>query len=113
MIIDDAPVIRLRIRYILEEHPYIIAAEAKNGEEGIDLYKKINPDIVTLDMCMPQQGGLSTLEEIMKIDPNANVIIVSAVGQKKLIVKAMSLGAKDFIIKPFDSFHFLEVLDRY
>jgi two-component system chemotaxis response regulator CheY len=111
MIVDDAAVMRIRLRDILEAK-YKVVAEASNGQEALELYEQYTPDFVTLDITMPQLNGLEALEQILARDPNANVVIVSAVGQKKMVFDCISKGAKDFIIKPFEPARVLISIDR-
>lgn len=111
MIVDDAAVMRIRLRDILEGK-YRIVAEATNGEEAIELYDEHEPDFVTLDITMPQLNGIEALEQLMARHPDAKVVIVSAVGQKRLVFEAIAKGARDFIIKPFESARVLVAIDR-
>jgi two-component system chemotaxis response regulator CheY len=101
MIVDDAMVMRIRLRDILEP-TYQIVAEAKNGDEAIELFKKSKPDFVTLDITMPKLNGIEVLKELKSQYPDANIIVVSAVGQKQMVFNALGMGASDFIVKPFD-----------
>lgn len=102
LIIDDAKFMRLTLSNIFEKYNYSVVGTAKNGEEGLNLYKETNPDLVTLDITMPVMDGIQTLSEIMAYDEQANVVMCSAMGQQRLVVKAIELGAKDFIVKPFN-----------
>ena len=101
MIVDDAAVMRIRLRDILDGR-FKVVAEATNGEEALELYEEHRPDFVTLDITMPQMNGIETLDKLMTLHPDARVVIVSAVGQKRMVLDAISKGARDFIIKPFD-----------
>ena len=111
MIVDDAAVMRIRLRDILESK-YKIVAEAANGEEALDLYAQYEPDFVTLDITMPQLNGIEALEQLIADHPEARVVIVSAVGQKRMVFEAIAKGARDFIIKPFDPQRVLLAIDR-
>jgi two-component system, chemotaxis family, chemotaxis protein CheY len=111
MIVDDAAVMRIRLRDILESK-YRIVAEAANGQEALELYDQYEPDFVTLDITMPQLNGIEALERLLTTHPDANVVIVSAVGQKRMVFEAIAKGAKDFIIKPFNSERVLIAIDR-
>ena len=111
LIVDDAAVMRIRLRDILETR-YKVVAEAANGREALDLYESYQPDFVTLDITMPQLNGLEALERIIGAYPDAKVVIVSAVGQKQMVFQAIAKGAKDFIIKPFESQRVLLAIDR-
>jgi len=111
LIVDDAAVMRMRLRDILETR-YKVVAEATNGQEALNMYEHYKPDFVTLDITMPQLNGLEVLSQIVSAHPEALVVIVSAVGQKKMVFEAINLGAKDFIIKPFESARVLKAIDR-
>ena len=102
MIVDDALFMRNMLRGILEEDGFEVVAEAADGAEAVLTYRDIRPDIVTLDIIMPVKNGIEALREIMAIDPGARVIICSAVGQESLVQKAQGVGARDFILKPFN-----------
>lgn len=101
MIVDDAIIMRMRLKEILDPH-FDIIGEAGDGEQALRNYDKARPDFVTLDITMPKMNGIDTLKELVEKYPEAKVVIVSAVGQKKLVFEALSIGAKDFIVKPFD-----------
>lgn len=111
LIVDDAAVMRMRLRDILEDR-YQIIAEAKNGREAVKMYEEYRPDFVTLDITMPQLNGIEALKQLLESFPDANVVIVSAVGQKKMVYQALAFGAKDFIIKPFEPDRVLKAVDR-
>ena len=101
LIVDDLSFIKLLIRDTLEKTGFEVVGEASNGLEAIDLYKKIHPDVVLMDITMPRMDGIQALQEIVKYDKNAKVIMCSALGQQKLIIQSIQYGAKDFIVKPF------------
>ena len=111
LIVDDATVMRMRLRDILEPK-YKITAEAENGEQAISLYNEVKPDFVTLDITMPGVDGLHALDSILSEHPDAKVVIVSAVGQKQIVFQALSKGAKDFIVKPFERERVLRAVNR-
>ena len=111
MVVDDAAVMRIRLRDILETR-YKVVAEAANGREALDLYESYRPDFVTLDITMPQLNGIEALTLMMHAYPDAKVVIVSAVGQKRMVFQAIAQGAKDFIIKPFEPERVLIAIDR-
>jgi two-component system chemotaxis response regulator CheY len=89
-----------------------VIGEASNGVEAISLYKKLNPDLVTMDLVMPEKGGIEATEEILKINAKALIVVVSALGQEALVLEAAKKGAKDFIQKPFKTEQIIEVMDR-
>ena len=102
---------RLRLKEILESD-YQIVGEAGDGEEALRLYKSLKPDFITLDISMPRTNGMEALRSLMADHPDARVVIVSAVGQKKVVLEALALGAADFVIKPFESARVLKAINR-
>ncbi len=113
LIVDDAQFTRNILKNIMNKTGYVeIVGEAANGKEGIELFKKLKPDMITMDLVMPEKGGIETIEEILKIDPKALIVVVSALGQEALVLEAAKKGAKDFIQKPFKTEQILEVLER-
>lgn len=101
LVVDDLAFIKLIIRDTLEKRGFEVVGEASNGIEAVEMYVKLKPDIVLMDITMPRMDGIQALSKIMSIDKNAKVIMCSALGQQKLIIQAIQLGAKDFIVKPF------------
>ncbi len=102
LIVDDALIMRKRIKEIAEEAGWQVAGEAENGEEAVSLYQRERPDLVTLDIVMPKMDGVSALKQMIQNDPCARVVMVSAVNQKKKLAECIQAGAIDFIVKPFD-----------
>ena len=92
---------RISIKNMLTKNGYEVVGEAENGLVGIELYKELNPDIVTMDITMPEMSGLDALKEITKVDPQAKIVMVSAMGQEAMVREAIVSGAKGFIVKPF------------
>ena len=111
LIVDDAAIMRLRLREILAPG-YEIVAEAGDGDEAIEMYDKYQPDFVTLDISMPKTNGMDALQILMQRTPQPRIIIVSAVGQQRLVIKALQSGAKDFVIKPFEAHRVLKAVER-
>jgi len=101
LIVDDLAFIKIVLRDILEKAGFRVVGEASNGEQAIAMYQDTRPDAVLMDITMPGMDGLTALKKIREIDREARVIICSALGQQQLIVQAIQLGAKDFIVKPF------------
>ena len=101
LIVDDAAFMRISIKSMLTKNGYEVIGEAENGRVGVEKYLELSPDIVTMDITMPEMNGLDALKEIMKSDPNAKVIMVSAMGQEAMVRDAIISGAKGFIVKPF------------
>jgi len=112
LIVDDAKFMRGLIRKSLEEAGFEVVGEAENGDQAIELLKSTDPDVVTLDIVMPDKNGLEVLREMLKIKPNLNVIIVSAMGQTDIIAEALRIGAKDYVIKPFQPQVVVDVIRR-
>lgn len=113
LIVDDAAFTRNMLKNIIAKIEQIeVIGEASNGVEAISLYKKLSPDLVTMDLVMPEKGGIEATEEILKINPKALIVVVSALGQEALVLEAAKKGAKDFIQKPFKTEQILEVMDR-
>lgn len=102
LVVDDALIIRKMIIDLAKECGWAIAGEAKDGQEACEIYSNQKPDLVTMDMVMPNMNGLEALKKIREIDPNARVIMISAVNQKDKLMESIEAGASDFIVKPFD-----------
>jgi two-component system chemotaxis response regulator CheY len=113
LIVDDALIMRMRIKEIATESGWEIAGEAANGEEGVSQYRALKPDLMTLDIVMPKMDGVSALREIRAEDPAARVVMVSAVDQKAKLTECIRLGAVDFIVKPFDKARLKSFFERY
>jgi two-component system chemotaxis response regulator CheY len=111
MIVDDAAVMRMRLRDILSSK-YSIVSEAENGKQAIDRYKQYKPDFVTMDISMAEMNGMEALKGLLGEFPDAKIVMVSAVGQKAQVFEALNLGAKDFIIKPFEAERVIIAIDR-
>jgi two-component system chemotaxis response regulator CheY len=102
LIVDDTLIMRKRIRDIAEQAGWQIAGEAKDGEEAVALYRQEKPDLVTMDIVMPNLDGVTALKRMRQDDPQARVVMVSAVNQKEKLAECIQAGAIDFIVKPFD-----------
>ena len=101
LIVDDAAFMRVSIRNILLKNGFEVAGEAENGAIAVQKYAELQPDAVTMDITMPEMTGLDALKEIRKLDPNAKIIMVSALGQEAMVRDAVMAGAKGFIVKPY------------
>ena len=112
LIVDDAVFMRMTLGRILLNAGHTIVAEGQNGKEAVMLYHIHQPDIVTMDITMPEMTGIEAVKEIKRSHPQAKIIMCSAMGQQRMIVEAIEAGAKDFITKPFDEFRVLEAVDR-
>lgn len=115
LIVDDALFMRKMLSDILKKEGIEVCGEAENGKEAIEKYKQLKPDLVTMDIVMPKMeeiDGVAAVREIMKIDPQAKIIMVSAMGQHSLVVEAIQAGAKDFVTKPFQPSRVIEAIKR-
>jgi len=101
LIVDDAAFMRISIKNMLTKNGYDVIGEAENGLVAVEMYKELQPDIVTMDITMPEMSGLDALKEITKSDPQSKVVMVSAMGQEAMVRDAIVSGAKGFIVKPF------------
>jgi two-component system, chemotaxis family, chemotaxis protein CheY len=112
LIVDDVPFVRKTLSDILTEAHYQVIGEAGDGAEAIELYAKYRPDVVTMDVVMPKMSGIEATQRIIKMDKDAKVVIVSAMGQANLVMEAINVGAKDYIVKPFSSMDVLKTVAR-
>lgn len=112
LVVDDAAFMRLMLKNIIIKDGLNVVGEAKNGVEAVDKYKELKPDLVTLDITMPEKDGIAALKEIRQYDSNAKVLMCSAMGQQALIIESIQNGAKDFIVKPFDEQRVLESIHK-
>ena len=113
LIVDDAAFIRMTLKRLLEQNDFEVVGEAENGKVALRKIKELNPDIVTLDITMPEMDGLECLNEIKKLNENPTVIIVSAMGQELNVQKAIMNGAKGFIVKPYKPEVVLKQLGKF
>ncbi len=112
LIVDDAQFMRKKLRSCLENTgKYEVVGEAENGLLAVENYKKLKPDVVTMDIIMPEMDGIDAVKKILEFDPNARILMVSSVGLEQNIQEATKAGAKNFILKPFENETFLDVLD--
>jgi len=112
LVCDDAIFMRTMISDILSGAGYEVVGEAETGLQAIERYRALNPDLVTMDIVMPDMGGIDAVREIVKQDPNAKILMCSAMGQQALVVEAIQAGAKDFVVKPFQPSRVLEAVQR-
>ena len=112
LLADDLSFMRMVQKEILEEKGYIVAGEASDGIEAIEKYKALKPEIVILDITMPNMNGLDAMHKIFEIDKSAKIIMCSALGQQQLIVEAIKSGVKDFIVKPFKPERMLSAIEK-
>ena len=100
LITDDANFMRTMLAKIVEDNGYEVVGKAENGEDAIEKYKELNPDLVTMDITMPGMDGIEATKQIIDYDPEAMIVVCSAMGQKPMVLEAIEAGAKDFIVKP-------------
>ena len=112
LIVEDAAFMRAQLKDMIESGGYEIIAQAANGTEAVHLFKQYRPDLVTMDITMPEMSGIAALEEIMKFDPLARVIMCSAVGQQNFVIASIQAGAKDFIVKPLQRDRILSAIAK-
>lgn len=112
LIVDDAAFMRMMIKNIITKNGYEVVGEAENGVVAVELYKQLRPDLVTMDITMPEMDGIAGVKAIRAIDPSANIIMVSAMGQQAMVMEAIQAGAKDFIVKPFQQERILQAMER-
>lgn len=113
LVVDDAMFMRSMIKDILNNSgKFSVVAEASNGVEAIDCYNNTKPDLVTMDIVMPVMDGIEATKEILKINPAAKIVMVSALGQEPLVIESIAAGARDFIVKPFSPEKVLKVLEQ-
>jgi len=112
LIVDDAAFMRMMLKDILVKNGYEVVGEVSNGAEAVATYKEMKPDIVTMDITMPEMDGITAVKEIKKIDPKAKIVMVSAMGQQALVIEAIKAGALDFIVKPFQPDRVLDALSK-
>lgn len=112
LVCDDAIFMRTMIADILTQAGYKVIGEAESGVEAVRRYRELKPDLVTMDIVMPEMGGIDAVREIIKEAPDARILMCSAMGQQALVVEAIQAGAKDFVVKPFQPARVLEAVQR-
>ncbi len=112
LIVDDAAFMRMMIKNIITKHGYEVAGEAENGKQAVALYSELKPDLVTMDITMPEMDGIESVKAIRSLDQNAKIIMISAMGQQAMVMDAIQAGAKDFIVKPFQQERVLQAIER-
>jgi two-component system chemotaxis response regulator CheY len=112
LIVDDAAFMRMMIKDILTKNGYEVVGEAADGKQAVDKYQEVQPDLVTLDITMPELDGIEALKKIRELDANARIIMCSAMGQQAMVIDAIQAGAKDFIVKPFQADRVIEAIQK-
>lgn len=121
LIVDDSRFMRAVVRNEVEKNGYTVVAEASCSDEAVKMYEQFRPDIVTMDITMTVDGhtigrssnGITAIKQIREIDPDANILVVSAMGQKCYVIEAIEAGARDFVVKPFDEMRFAEAFGHF
>ena len=112
LIVDDAAFMRMMIKDILTKNGYEVVGEAENGAVAVERYKELQPDLVTMDITMPDMDGIAAVREIKSFDSTARIIMCSAMGQQAMVIDAIQAGAKDFIVKPFQPERVIEAVSK-
>ncbi len=112
LVADDAAFMRMMIKNIITKNGYELAGEAANGAQAVEKYKALKPDLVTMDIVMPEKTGIEAVKDIVAFDPGAKVIMCSAMGQQSMVIEAIQAGAKDFIVKPFQPPKVLDAIKK-
>ncbi|MBQ7480445.1 MAG: response regulator [Lachnospiraceae bacterium] len=112
LISDDAAFMRMMIKDILTKNGYNVVGEAENGARAVEKYNELKPDLVLMDITMPEMDGIQALKKIKENDPSALVIMCSAMGQQAMVIESIQAGAKDFIVKPFQADRVIEAVKK-
>jgi two-component system chemotaxis response regulator CheY len=112
IVVDDAAFMRMMIKDILTKNGYEVVGEAENGKIAVEKYKELQPDLVTMDIKMPEMDGIEAVKKIKAINANARIVMCSAMGQQAMVIDAIQAGAKDFIVKPFQPDRVLEAVRK-
>ena len=112
LICDDAAFMRMMIKDILTKNGFNVAGEAENGLKAVEKYIEVKPDLVLMDITMPEMDGIQALKKIKETDPKANVVMCSAMGQQAMVIESIQSGAKDFIVKPFQANRVIEAVKK-
>jgi len=112
LVCDDAVFMRTMVSDILSQAGFTVVGEAENGKQAVEKYKQLKPDLVTMDIIMPEMGGIEAVKQITQMDPAARILMCSAMGQQALVQEALQAGARDFVVKPFQPSRVLEAVQR-
>lgn len=113
LIADDAMFMRIMLKDILVKYGFEVIGEAENGAQAVAKYRELKPDLVTMDIVMPEMDGITAVKNILTFDPMAKIVMCTAMGQQTLVIEAMGAGAKDFITKPFSPTKVVETLRKF
>ena len=112
LVVDDAAFMRMMVKDILSKNGYEVVGEAENGMKAVEKFNELRPDLVTMDITMPEMDGISAVKAIRKIDPKAKIVMCSAMRQQAMVIEAIQAGARDFIVKPFQADRVLEAVRK-
>jgi two-component system chemotaxis response regulator CheY len=112
LLVDDATIMRMMLKKLLSENGYEIIGEAENGQKAVEKYKDLKPNLVVMDITMPEMTGIAATRAIKEYDPNALIIMCSAMGQQSMVIESIQAGARDFIVKPFQNDRVLEAVAK-
>jgi two-component system chemotaxis response regulator CheY len=112
LVCDDAVFMRTMVSDILSQAGFTVVGEAENGKQAVEKYQQLKPDLVTMDIIMPEMGGIEAVKKITQMDPGARILMCSAMGQQSLVQEALQAGARDFVVKPFQPSRVLEAVQR-
>lgn len=112
MVVDDAAFMRMMLKDILTKGGHEVIGEAENGLKAVDRYKELAPELVLMDITMPEMDGIGAVKQIKAIDPNAKIIMCSAMGQQAMVLESIQAGARDFIVKPFQADRIIEAVSK-
>ena len=112
LIVDDAAFMRMMIKDILSKNGFTVVGEAENGLRAVEKYKELSPDLVIMDITMPEMDGIQAVKQIKSLDPSAKIIMCSAMGQQAMVIESIQAGARDFIVKPFQAERVIEAVRK-
>jgi two-component system chemotaxis response regulator CheY len=112
LIVDDAAFMRMMIKDILSKNGYTVVGEAENGIKAVEKYKELNPDLVIMDITMPEMDGIQAVKQIKSLNAAAKIIMCSAMGQQAMVIESIQAGARDFIVKPFQAERVIEAVKK-
>ncbi len=113
LVVDDAAFVRAMLKKLIEDNGFVVSGEAENGEEALRAYRSLKPDLVIMDITMPLMDGIEATKKIVAFDSKAKIVIVSARGEKPMVIKAIEAGAQDFIVKPFEVPRVVKTLNKF
>ncbi|SMG32599.1 response regulator [Dethiosulfovibrio salsuginis] len=113
LVVDDAAFVRAMLKKLIEDNGFVVSGEAENGEEALRAYRSLKPDLVIMDITMPLMDGIEATKKIVAFDGKAKIVIVSARGEKPMVIKAIEAGAQDFIVKPFEVPRVVKTLNKF